>query len=64
VRSTCYRSGDRSTIVALEVATPLAMALDYVAAILTEVAVLEFGPEVGHSHTHPQHERCCWHAWS
>jgi hypothetical protein len=43
VRSTCYRSGNRSTIVTLEVAAPLAMALDGDAVILTQAAVLEFG---------------------
>jgi hypothetical protein len=60
VRSTCYGSGDRSTIVALEVVVPLAVALDGDVANLTQSAVLEFGPEVGHSDAHHRHTRRRW----
>jgi hypothetical protein len=58
VRSTCYVSGDRNTIVTLEIAMPLVMALDGDVTILTQAAALEFGPEVGRSNTHHQHTWC------
>jgi hypothetical protein len=52
VRSMCYRSNDRSTIVTLEVAVPLMMALDGDVAILSQAAALEFGLKVSHSDAH------------
>jgi hypothetical protein len=62
VRSTCHRSSDRSTIVTLEVAMPLAVALDGDGAVLTQASALEVGPKVYRSDAHRQHMQRGWHA--
>jgi hypothetical protein len=58
VCSTCYESGDTSTIVTLEVAMPLTVVLDSDAIVLNQAVALEFDPDFGCSDSHYRHTQC------
>jgi hypothetical protein len=64
VRSTCYGSSDRSTIVALKVGEPLTVALNGDAIVFPYATVLELDMEISRSDTRRRYTLRHWRACS